>query len=144
MSRTSGQGQIKGDSVAGAKGLEVGKQKVHVGEALLHGRVCRQILVLLQLLEEVPLALEHHVLPCQTVSQSQARPGPELRTNLVGDFGSKALLFNHLLPDISPGHLVKLVDGRGSGTNEVLRHTANLEETVKDLPRVELDGVLPL
>jgi hypothetical protein len=67
-----------------------------------------------------------------------------LPTNLVGDLGSQPLLVNHLLPDIGPRHLVKLVDGRGDGTNEVLGHTANLEKTVEDLPRVELDGVLPL
>ena len=63
MSRTSGQREIKGDGVGGIQGLEVGKEQVHVGEPLLHGGVCRQFLILLQLLEEIPLPLEHHVLP---------------------------------------------------------------------------------
>jgi hypothetical protein len=65
-------------------------------------------------------------------------------TNLVCNFRSQALLINHLLPDIGPGHLVELVNGGGNRADEIFGHTANLEEAIEDLPGVKLDGILPL
>jgi len=97
--------------VVSAKGLEVGKEKVHVGEPSLHRRVGRQVLVLFQLFEKIPLPLEQHVLSLYTVSQDSTGRGHRLLTNLVSSLGREPLFVNHLFPDIGPRELVELVDG---------------------------------
>jgi hypothetical protein len=100
---------------------------------------------LLELLQQVPLAFEDNPLAWKYgLDEQEAERRGNLLTNLVCNLRIEALVFNHFLSHVCPRHLVELVNGRRDGANQVVGHSADLENAIKDLARVELDGIRPL
>ncbi|KAI6766463.1 hypothetical protein HG531_011685 [Fusarium graminearum] len=119
--KTSSQTEVKRNPVQAVESLEVFKKKFKILHTLLHGLVGGQTLCALQLLEQILLALQDNPL-----------------SNSVSDLAVESLFLGHFLAHISPGQLVELVDSRGDGADLVFRHAADLEDTVEDLPVIQL------
>ena len=62
-------------------------------------------------------------------------------TNLVRSLWCQTLLVNHFLADILPRHLVQLVHSRRDWAYQVVWDAADLENTIENFARIELDGV---
>lgn len=121
---TAGQAHVEGDLVQHTECLEVIHKQAHIFQTGLGRLVGSQALILEEVIKEFATALVHHV--C---------------LDLVSHGAVQALLLDHFLAHVRPGHLVQLVDGTGDGTDLLLGHTADLEHTVQNLPVVDLDVI---
>ena len=125
--KSTRQTQVKRHAVQHAKRIQIIHEQAHVVETRLGRGVGHQRLVLQQRVQQIPAALQVHVL-----------------LDAVGHLPVESLLLDHLLAHLRPGHLIQLVDGARDRPDLLLRHAADLEQTVEHLAVVDLDAVAAL